>query len=128
MSTLNPMFEKFKPVKVDMKPQRRQQRSDKKLQVIVPVTSSQKLEIARLSFSKGHSGEFHSFLADVYKLSVERDFIRHAKDKKYIETGIYVSTRVHRNVYEKLIELKVEWGLRSVKQAAHRILMNELQL
>ncbi|WP_078382325.1 hypothetical protein [Sutcliffiella halmapala] len=127
MSLLTPMFNKYKTIKVEDS-NKRTIRSDKKNQVKVPVTSEQKLEIAKLSFSEGHRGEIHSYLADVFTKSVDRDFIIHATPKEYSDTGIYVSTKVPKAVHEELLKLKVEWGLRSVKRAAHRILLNELGL
>lgn len=128
MSTLNPMFEKTKLFTLDdhNKAAERKPRIDKKSQIKVPVTDEQKLEIGRLSLQNGHKGEFHSYLADVFSQAAERPYIQYSKAVPYKDTGNYVSTKVKNDVYEKIIELKVTWGMRSIKQAAHRIILNEL--
>ncbi|WP_223595017.1 hypothetical protein [Neobacillus bataviensis] len=128
LSTLTPMFDKTKLITIDdhNKKAERKQRSDKKIQIKVPVTSDEKLHIARMSLNSGHRGEIHSYLEAIFKQAAERSYINYSKAVSYRDDGIYVSTKVRKEVYEKIIELKVGWGLRSIRQAAHRILHNEL--
>lgn len=130
MSTLTPMFDKrTKLITIDdqtKKAAERKTRRDKKIQIKVPVTEEQKLIIGRLSLYNGHKGEIHSFLADVFIQAIERPYIKHSKPVVYKDCGNYVSTKVKVDVYEKIAHLKVEWGLRSIRQAAYRILHNEL--
>jgi hypothetical protein len=128
LSALTPMFEKTKIFTLDdhVKSAERKTRSDKKKQVKVPVTDEQKLEIGKLSLSNGHKGEIDSYLAMVFKQATERNYLIYSKPVEYKDTGIYVSTKVKMDIYDEIIRLKVEWGLRSIKQAAHRILINEL--
>jgi hypothetical protein len=104
----------------------RKTRCDKKLQIKVPVTDEEKLKIARQSLQNGHRGEIHSYLAIAFKEALERPYIQYSKAVPYKNNGNYVSTKVKKDIYEKIVELKVEWGMRSICQAAHRILINEL--
>lgn len=128
MSTLNPMFERTKlfTLKDHNKAAQRKQRNDKKLQIKVPVTEEQKLTIARLSLHNGYNGEIHSFLADVFSKAIDRPYLKLSKPVSYLDKGNYVSTKVKEHVIQELDKLKVMWGLRSRRQAAHRILVNEL--
>lgn len=128
MSTLTPMFDKTKLITIDdhNKKAERKQRSDKKIQIKVPVNSDEKLHIARMSLLNGHRGEIHSYLEAIFRQAAERPYIQYSRTVVYHDEGKYVSTKVEKNVYEKIIELKVAWGLRSIRQAAHRILHNEL--
>jgi hypothetical protein len=128
LSTLTPMFDKTKLITIDdhNKPAERKQRCDKKIQIKVPVTSDEKLHIAQMSLLNGHRGEIHSYLEAVFKQALERPYIQFSKAVAYHDDGKYVSTKVKKDVYDKIIELKVGWGLRSIRQAAHRILYNEL--
>jgi hypothetical protein len=129
ISTLTPMFDKrTKLITLEdhnKKPERKR-RKDKKFQIKVPVTSEQKLQIARLSLQNGFRGEIHSYLDEVFSGAIERPYIQYSKSIDYEDVRNYVSTKVKKEVYEKIMELKVEWGLRSIRQAAHRILINEL--
>jgi hypothetical protein len=129
LSTLVPMFDKrTKLITLEdhNKSTERKSRKDKKIQIKVPVTEEQKLLIGRISLQSGHKGEIHSYLADVFTQAIERPYILHSKPVEYKDYGNYVSTKVKNEVYEKIAHLKVEWGLRSIRQAAHRILYNEL--
>lgn len=127
MSTLTPMFDKkTKLITIDDHTKERKTRKDKKIQIKIPVTPEQKLQIARISLNNGHKGEFHSFLDELFCEAVKRDFIQHAKSVPYKDTKNYISTKVNKEVNERFIQLKVSWGLRSKKQAAHRILFNEM--
>jgi hypothetical protein len=129
MSTLTPMFDKrTKLITINdhNKSAERKPRNDKKTQIKIPVTDEEKLQIGRLSLLNGHKGEVHSYLADVILQAIERPYIQYSKSVPYKDNGNYVSTKVKSDVYEKIIELKVTWGLRSIRQTAHRILSNEL--
>lgn len=129
MSTLTPMFDKrTKIITLDNEDRaaERKTRNDKKIQIKVPVTEEQKLQIGRMSLHNGHKGEVHSYLADVFTQATERPYIKYSKAVVYKDNKNYVSTKVKSDVYEKIVQLKVEWGLRSIRQAAHRILYNEL--
>lgn len=122
------MFKKTKLFTLEdhIKSAERKIRSDKKLQILVPVTDEQKIEIGRMSLLNGHKGEIHSYLAEVFVQATEREYLIHSKPFDYKDTGNYVSTKVRMDIYNEIARLKVEWGLRSIKRAAHRILMNEL--
>jgi hypothetical protein len=128
MSTLTPMFERTKLIKLDdhVKAAERKKRKDKKIQIKVPVTEEQKLQIGRFSLHNGYKGEVQSYLAYVLTQATQRPYIIHSNKVDYKDSGNYASTKVTRDVYNKIAELKVEWGLRSIKQAAYRILYNEL--
>jgi hypothetical protein len=131
LSTLTPMFDKTKLITIGdhnkaVERAERKTRSDKKIQIKVPVTDEEKLMIARQSLQNGHRGEIHSFLANAFSAALERPYLQYSKAIPYKDNGIYVSTKVKKDVYEKILQLKVEWGMRSIRQAAHRILMNEL--
>jgi hypothetical protein len=104
----------------------RKTRSDKKKQIKVPVTDEEKLLIGRMSLLNGHKGEIDSYLSSIFSMATERPYIFYSKPVPYKDNRNYVSTKVKKEVWDKILELKVEWGLRSVKQAAHRILVNEL--
>lgn len=129
-NTFTPMFDKrVKPaylINQEQKP--RKQRKDKKTQIKVPVTEEEKLKIAKLSLQNGYQGEIHPYLDMVFSVAVERNFTKYAKVLPYKDTELYVSTKIPKEVYEKIVQLKVEWGLRSIRQAAHRILINEIQV
>jgi hypothetical protein len=121
------MFDKrTKIITLDDHNKIRKTRSDKKIQIKVPVTEHEKLLIARMSLEYGHNGEIHSYLAVVFEQAIGRPYIRYSKAVEYKDNGCYVSTKVKKEIYEKIVGLKVEWGLRSIRQAAHRILVNEL--
>lgn len=131
MSTLTPMFDKTKLITLDdhIKSAARAERktcNDKKIQIKVPVTDDEKLMIARQSLSNGHRGEIHSYLADAFAQAIERPYLQFTKAVEYKDNGNYVSTKVKKDIYEKIIELKVKWGMRSIRQAAHRLIINEL--
>lgn len=131
MSTLTPMFDKTKLYTIDdhnkiAERANRKTRSDKKIQIKVPVTDDEKIWISRMSLQNGHKGEIHSYLSDVFSAATERPYISYSKPIAYKDNKNYVSAKVKAAVYDKILELKVEWGMRSVRQAAHRILMNEL--
>jgi hypothetical protein len=125
ISALNPMFEKTKIIKMEEQ-QKRKPRNDKKKQIKIPVTEKQKLDIARMSLENGHKGEIDSYLADVFAQAVERPYLKYSKPVEYEDVRNYVSTKVTEAVYKEVVKLKVEWGLRSIRQASHRILINEL--
>lgn len=128
LSTLSPMFDKTKLFTIDdhNKAAERKPRKDKKTQIKIPITVEEKLMIGRLSLLNGHKGEIHSYLGEVFSHAMERPYIQYSKAVPYKDNGSYVSTKVKKEVYEKIVELKVMWGLRSIRQAAHRIVMNEL--
>lgn len=132
MSTLTPMFDKrTKLITIEDHNKaadraERKVRSDKKIQIKVPVTEEEKLLIGRMSLQNGHKGEFHSYLAEVFSVATKRPYVSYSKSIPYKNNRSYISTKVPRDVYEKILELKVEWGHRSKLQAAHRILMNEI--
>ncbi|MFB3164716.1 hypothetical protein ABLO26_25480 [Neobacillus sp. 179-J 1A1 HS] len=128
MGTLSPMFEKTKLFTLEdyNKSAQRKTRIDKKKQIKIPVTDEQKLHIGRLSLLNGHKGEIDSYLASVFSQALERPYIQYSKSIDYKDNRNYASTKVKMEVYEELARLRVEWGLRSIKQAAHRILINEL--
>jgi hypothetical protein len=122
------MFKKTKLFTLEdhVKSSERKTRSDKKKQIKIPVTDEQKLEIGRLSLLNGHGGEIDSYLAEVFKQATERKYLIHSKPVDYKDTGNYASTKVRIDIHNEITRLKVEWGFRSIKQAAHRILINEL--
>lgn len=105
---------------------KRKPRNDKKKQIKVPVTEEEKIKIGRLSLQNGHKGEIDSYLSSVFSTATERPYISYSKPVSYKDNTNFVSTKVNKEVWDKILELKVEWGLRSIKQAAHRILANEL--
>lgn len=122
------MFERTKLITINdhNKSAERKPRCDKKTQIKVPVTEEQKISIALLSLDNGHKGEFHSFLADIYAQAIARPYLLYSKPVSYQDNGNYVSTKVKVEIVNEIDKLKVKWGLRSRKQAAHRILINEL--
>lgn len=129
MSTMTPMFDKrtrLITIEDHNKIANRKPRNDKKSQIKIPVTVDEKLMIGRLSLINGHRGEVHSYLADVFLQALERPYVQYSKPVQYKDNGCYVSTKVKKEVYERIMELKVNWGLRSIRQAAHRIIINEL--
>jgi hypothetical protein len=125
---MTPMFDKTKLFTLDdhNKILKRKPRNDKKKQIKVPVTEEEKIQIGRLSLQNGHKGEIDSYLSSVFSTATERPYISYSKPVSYKDNGNYASTKVKIEVWDKILELKVEWGLRSIKQAAHRIIMNEL--
>jgi hypothetical protein len=132
LSALTPMFDKrTKLITIEdhnkaAERDERKTRSDKKMQIKVPVTEEEKLLIGRMSLLNGHKGEFHSYLAEVFSEATKRPYISYSKTIPYKNNRNYISTKVPVDVYDKILELKVAWGYRSKLQAAHRILINEL--
>jgi hypothetical protein len=128
VGALSPMFKKTRLFRLDdhTKAAERKTRSDKKKQIKVPVTEEERIRIGRMSLQNGHKGEIDSYLSEVFSSATERPYISYCKPVSYKNNGNYASTKVKKEVYEKILELKVEWGLRSISQAAHRILMNEI--
>ncbi|MFS0776096.1 hypothetical protein ABC255_08830 [Neobacillus sp. 3P2-tot-E-2] len=128
MGTLSPMFKKTKLFTLDdhNKSSERKIRTNKKFQIKIPVNAEQKLQIGRLSLENGFKGEIHSYLENIFSHALERPYIQYSRPIDYKDNRNYVSTKVKKDVYEKIASLKVEWGLRSIRQAAHRILINEL--
>lgn len=123
------MFEKTKLFTLEdhnKSASQRKPRNDKKKQIKIPVTDEQKLHIGRLSLLNGHKGEIDSYLASVFSQAIERPYIQYSKPIEYKDNSNYASTKVVKDVFDEITRLKVEWGLRSIRQAAHRILINEL--
>ncbi|MCM3443998.1 MULTISPECIES: hypothetical protein [Metabacillus] len=129
-STFTPMFDKraSKPNNFNHEKKPRKPRNDKKIQIKVPVTLDEKRLIGKLSLENGYQGEIHPYLDMIFSTATERNFTKYAKQYVYNDTSLYVSTKITNEVHQKIVSLKVEWGLRSIRQAAHRILMNEIHV
>ncbi|NRD80986.1 hypothetical protein HPT25_27060 [Bacillus sp. BRMEA1] len=125
-----PMFDKrVKPAYLPQHEEKpRKKRKDKRIQIKVPVTEEEKIVIAKLSFQNGYQGDIHPYLDMLFSVAVERNYMKYARSIPYKDTALYVSTKLPKEVYDKIIQLKVDWGMRSIRQAAHRILMNEINV
>ncbi|EJR93376.1 hypothetical protein IKE_05868 [Bacillus cereus VD196] len=119
MSNINPMFEPSKKTVTIPIRQSRKIRSDKKIDIKIPVSETQRQLIRTSAFQeKNSTTQYMSKLITEY---LEIDYISEIHAYEYRDTKKYIHAKLEQKTHSKLVQLAIEWGV-SQRAAATRIL------
>lgn len=119
MAHLNPMLNKSRRQRSGVKT--RKQRSDKKVDIRVPISDSDREFILWNARSKRES--MTKFATDIVRDSVMRDFP--FKEYPYEKHFFEVHVKADQELYQHIVNYSVEWNC-SIRETTYRILTNAL--
>ena len=99
----------------------RKQRSDKKVDIRVPVTDSDREFILWSSRSRRES--MTKFCTEVVQNYIANGF--DFKEHPYVKTDFEVHVKADETLYKKIVDYSVKWNC-SIREATHRILTDSL--
>lgn len=118
MSNVNPMFEPRKQSTTIINSQPRKTRSDKKKDVKIPVTESQRQIIRLAAYKKRITTT--QYMSQLITEHLTIDYISQIHAYEYKDTRRYIHAKLEQETHSKLVHLAVKWGV-SQRAAATRI-------